>query len=70
MPVSGWIRHAERALREDVPAPPDEVRGFYTDLENMKLVHPLVVSVRSGVRREARDGYIQDYRVADRIPLW
>jgi hypothetical protein len=70
MPVSWWIAHADRTLHEDVPAPPAEVRGFYTDLENMKLVHPLVVSVRRGARREEADGYLQDYRVADRIPLW
>jgi hypothetical protein len=68
--VSWWIAHAERTLSEDVPAPPAEVRGFYTDLENMKLVHPLVVSVRTGMRRGAADGYIQDYRVGDRVPVW
>jgi hypothetical protein len=68
--VSWWIAQAERTLSEDVPAPPAEVRGFYTELENMKLVHPLVVSVRMGTRRQAADGYIQEYRVGDRIPLW
>ena len=64
-----WIACADRTLAEDVPAPPAQVRDFYTDLNNMKLVHPLVVSVRAGTRREAADGYIQDYRVGDRIKL-
>ena len=68
--MNWWIARADRTLAEDVPAPPADVRSFYTDLENMKLVHPLVVSVRAGTRREAADGYVQDYRIGDRIPLW
>lgn len=60
---------AERVLAEDVPAPPDEVRAFYVDLDNIKTVHPLVVSVRRTERTELVDGYCQSYRVKDRIPL-
>ena len=68
--MNWWIARADRTLAEDVPAPPTDVRSFYTDLENMKLVHPLVVSVRRTSRRETADGYVQDYRVGDRILLW
>lgn len=60
---------AERVLSEDVPAPPDEVRAFYVDLDNIKTVHPLVVSVRATTRTELADGYCQSYRVKDRIPF-
>jgi hypothetical protein len=60
---------AERVLSEDVPASPDEVRAFYVDLDNIKTVHPLVVSVRRTTRTELVDGYCQSYRVKDRIPL-
>jgi hypothetical protein len=66
----GWlITRAERVLSEDVPASPDDVRAFYTDLDNIKAVHPLVVSVRVTARTELADGYHQSYRVKDRIPL-
>ncbi len=67
--VSRWITRVERTLTEDVPGPPDDVRGFYTDLDNIKLVHPLVVSVRTVGRNETVDGYVQTYRVGDRIPM-
>ncbi|AEV75246.1 hypothetical protein MycrhN_4765 [Mycolicibacterium rhodesiae NBB3] len=60
---------AEQVLSEDVPASPDEVRAFYVDLDNIKTVHPLVVSVRETARTELADGYCQSYRVQDRIPL-
>jgi hypothetical protein len=63
------IMRAERVLSEDVPAPPDDVRAFYVDLDNIKAVHPLVVSVRTTTRTELVDGYCQSYRVKDRIPL-
>jgi hypothetical protein len=66
----GWlITRAERELSEDVPAPPQDVRAFYTDLDNIKVVHPLVVSVRVTARSELADGYHTSYRVKDRIPL-
>ncbi len=67
--MSRWITREERTLREDVPGPPDDVRRFYVDLDNIKLVHPLVVSVHTVDRRETADGYVQTYRVGDRIPL-
>jgi hypothetical protein len=67
--MSWWMAHAERTLAETVPASPDQVRDFYVDLNNIKLLHPLIVSVRATSRSEAPDGYVQSYRVADRIPL-
>ncbi|MCT7662028.1 SRPBCC family protein [Mycobacterium sp. CPCC 205710] len=54
---------------EEVPAPPREVRAFYVDLDNIRAVHPLVLSVRSLSRTETPGGYRQTYRVTDRIPL-
>jgi polyketide cyclase/dehydrase/lipid transport protein len=67
--VSFWIVHAEHTLTEEIPAAPDAVRDFYVDLDNIKVVHPLVVSVQTLSRNEAADGYVQTYRVRDRIPL-
>lgn len=61
--------HADRTLSEHVPAPPDAVRGFYVDLDNIGLVHPLIVSVETLSRSETPGGYQQSYRVVDRIPL-
>lgn len=63
------MARAERTVSEEIPAPPDEVRDFYVDLDNIKQVHPLVVAVRATDRRETADGYVQSYRVQDRIPL-
>ncbi|EUA15631.1 polyketide cyclase / dehydrase and lipid transport family protein [Mycobacterium kansasii 732] len=60
---------AERTLSESVPAQPDRVRDFYVDLDNIRLVHPLIVSVQTTDRRETAQGYLQSYRVVDRIPL-
>ena len=56
-------------MTEDVPGPPHEVRDFYVDLDNIKLVHPLIVSVETLSRTETPDGYRQSYCVVDRIPL-
>jgi hypothetical protein len=67
--VSWLICSALRTLTEDIPAPPDQVREFYVDLNNIRLVHPLVVSVRTIARADTADGYVQTYRVTDRIPL-
>jgi hypothetical protein len=67
--MNWWIAHADRTLSEQVPAPPDAVRDFYVDLQNIKLVHPLIVSVETVSRSETPDGYVQSYRVIDRIPL-
>ena len=60
---------AERTVAEEIPAPPNDVREFYVDLDNIKRVHPLVVAVRTTDRRETADGYVQTYRVQDRIPM-
>lgn len=60
---------ADRTLSERVPAPPDAVRDFYVDLNNIGLVHPLIVSVETLSRSETAEGYQQSYRVVDRIPL-
>ena len=67
--MSWWVAHAERTLSEDVPAPPEQVRDFYVDLDNIKLVHPLIVSVQTVSRTQIPGGYRQSYRVVDRIPL-
>ncbi len=67
--MSWWVARAERTLSEEVPAPPDVVRDFYVDLDNIKIVHPLIVSVRATSRTETSEGYLQSYRVVDRIPL-
>ena len=60
---------AERTVAEEIPAPPNDVREFYVDLDNIKRVHPLVVAVRRTDRRQTADGYVQTYRVQDRIPM-
>jgi Polyketide cyclase / dehydrase and lipid transport len=67
--MSWWLAHAERTLTEYVPASPDEVRDFYVDLNNIKLVHPLIASVEVLSRNDTADGYLETYRVIDRIPL-
>ena len=67
--MSWWVARAERTLSEEVPAPPDDVRDFYVDLDNIKLVHPLIVSVQATSRSETPEGYLQSYRVVDRTPL-
>jgi hypothetical protein len=67
--VSFWIVNALHTLTEDIPAAPDAVRDFYVDLDNIKVVHPLVVSVQTISRNDTVDGYVQTYRVRDRIPL-
>ena len=67
--MSWWAAHAERTLTQEVPAPPEKVRDFYVDLDNIKLVHPLIVSVEAVSRSKSSDGYVQSYHVVDRIPL-
>lgn len=64
-----WITHAERTISEEIPAPPDAVRDFYVDLDNIKDLHPLVVSVEVLADDKTADGYAKTYRVRDRIPL-
>jgi hypothetical protein len=67
--MNWWIARTERTLIEEVPGLPNEVRDYYVDLNNIKLVHPLIVSVEETSRSETPDGYRQSYRVVDRIPL-
>ena len=67
--MSWWMARSEAELSEDVAAPPEQVRAFYVDLDNIKLVHPLIVSVQTTSRTETPDGYQHSYRVIDRIPL-
>lgn len=64
-----WMSRSRFELREEVPAAPDEVRTFYADSANMKLVHPLVVAVDCLVDRQGTEGRRRDYRVRDRIPF-
>ena len=64
-----WTVRAERTLSDEVPAPPETVRDFYVDLDNIRVVHPLIVSVERLDRHETADGYEQSYRVVDRIRL-
>ena len=67
--MSWWLVCAQRTVSDEVPASPAEVRDFYVDLDNIKRVHPLVVAVHATDRTQTADGYIQSYRVEDRIPL-
>jgi len=67
--MSLFIAHTEAEVSEDVPAPPEEVRAFYVDLDNIKVVHPLIVSVQTTSRTESPEGYQHSYRVVDRLPL-
>ncbi|MGA7464048.1 SRPBCC family protein [Mycobacterium sp.] len=67
--MSFWISHSAHTLTDEIPAPPNRVRDFYVDLDNIKVVHPLVVSVQTISRSQTPNGYQQTYRVHDRIPL-
>ncbi|MGC2676505.1 MAG: SRPBCC family protein [Mycobacterium sp.] len=67
--MSFWITHSAHTLTDQIPAPPNRVRDFYVDLDNIKVVHPLVVSVQTISRSQTPNGYQQTYRVHDRIPL-
>ncbi|EID12561.1 hypothetical protein MXEN_12456 [Mycobacterium xenopi RIVM700367] len=67
--MSWCIRKTEHTLSQQVPAVPDHVRDFYADLQNMKLVHPLIVAVHPAARHETTAGYTQSYRITDRISL-
>ena len=62
-------RCVEATVSEDVPAPVDQVRAHYVDLDNITDVHPLVVSVHTLSRRDTDDGFTHTYRVRDRIPM-
>lgn len=63
------MNRVERTLAEQIPAPPDQVRAVYVDLDNIADVHPLVVSVRTVARHVTADGYRQIYRIKDVVPL-
>ena len=52
--MSFWITHAAETLTEEIPAASEVVRDFYVDLDNIKVVHPLVVSVQTISRRRDR----------------
>ncbi|GAA4700676.1 SRPBCC family protein [Nocardioides conyzicola] len=67
--MSWWIAEAERTLTEDVPAPPDQVRDLYVDLDSLQVVHPLIVSVEELSRTDEADGYRQTYRVVDQLRM-
>ncbi|SEA57055.1 MULTISPECIES: SRPBCC family protein [unclassified Mycobacterium] len=64
-----WLSQSRFELTEGVPGAPDGVRTFYTDLANMKLVHPLVVAVDCLADQQDVRGRRRDYRVRDRIPF-
>ncbi|SHW84343.1 Polyketide cyclase / dehydrase and lipid transport [Mycobacteroides abscessus subsp. abscessus] len=64
-----WLSRSRFELREEVPGAPHDVRTFYADLANMKLVHPLVVAVDCLADRQDARGHCREYRVRDRIPL-
>ncbi|MDO3638167.1 SRPBCC family protein [Mycolicibacterium arseniciresistens] len=44
--MSWWRASSEWTLTEFVPTDPATIRGFYTDLQNLKAVHPLILTVR------------------------
>ncbi len=67
--MSWWIAETERLVSEQVPAAPEEVRAFYVNLDNLKLLHPFLVSVRTLDRTDTTDGYTQTYRIRENIPL-
>lgn len=67
--MSLWIARAQREISEEIPASPDVVRDFYADLDNIKDLHPLVVSVDVLSHDQTADGYQKTYRVRDRIPM-
>jgi len=67
--MSWWYVHTERTMTDDVPAPPEQVRDFYIDLNNIRLVHPLIVSVELVSSSQSGDGFDRTYRVVDRVPV-
>jgi hypothetical protein len=59
----------QHTISEVIPAAPDVVRDFYVDLDNLRTLHPLIVTVQRTARTVGPDGYVSDYRVQDRIPF-
>lgn len=60
---------AERVVSDVVPAPPEVVRAFYVDLDNLTLLHPFLVSVRTVSRSAKPSGYQQTYLIRENIPV-
>ncbi|GAA1795032.1 hypothetical protein GCM10009795_045720 [Nocardioides hankookensis] len=67
--MSWWIARTERTVTAEVPAAPEDVRAFYVDLDSLKVVHPLIVSVEELSRTEEANGYRQTSRVVDVVRL-
>lgn len=67
--MNSWIASADRTVSERIAAPPDVVRAFYVDLDNLRTLHPFLVSVRSTDRQATAEGYVQTYKVREDIPL-
>lgn len=67
--MNWWLARADRTVSAQIPGVPDDVRAFYVNLDNIRAVHPLVVSVQSTDRSDTADGYVQTYAIHDRIPL-
>ncbi len=67
--MSWWYVHTERTMSDDVPAPPEQVRDFYVDLNNIRAVHPLIVSVELVSSGQTGGGFERIYRVVDRVPV-
>lgn len=59
----------QHTISEVIPAPPEVVRAFYVDLDNIRTLHPLVVAVQRLARTVGPDGFVVSYRVRDRVPL-
>lgn len=63
------LARSEHVLVECVPAPPALVRAFYSDLDALRAVHPLIESVHLLRQRQGAAGVERTHRVRDRIPF-
>lgn len=68
-PVSLFTAQAQHVVTDVVPARPDVVRAFYVDLDNLILLHPLLVSVRTLSKHDTARGYRHTYRVRDNVAI-
>lgn len=59
----------QRTVSAVIPAAPEVVRAFYVDLDNLRTLHPLIVSVQRIARTAGPDGHESSYRVRDRVPF-
>ena len=66
--MSLWMSVTERTVAEQVPAPPD-VRAFLRGPRQHPARPPARRLGAPTARSETADGYVQTYRVRDRIPL-